>query len=153
MNQLAGTSMNLTGTGMKFDTKSGTQDSPSVRYEGKSMQHCEYHHCGRSADGFAMVPDWKTPGVLEKKFFCQPCWDYFVKAWNDPATWKGIWPPENAPDDWHPSLMDHLRHAEIAIAFEERDKDSSPYRYGDEKLTPAQLRCTIAYRKGLRDSE
>lgn len=35
---------------------------------------------------------------------------------------KGIDRPENAPDDWQPSLLEHIRHAAIAIAFEERNK-------------------------------
>ena len=33
---------------------------------------------------------------------------------------KGIDRPAHADEDWRPSLMDHIRHQQIALAFEER---------------------------------
>lgn len=49
---------------------------------------------------------------------CTPCKGLYLDAISKPL--KGIDPPENALEDWRPSLMDHLRHAEIDIAFKDR---------------------------------
>lgn len=66
-----------------------------------------------------MVPfTWKQPLQLAPKFFCNECWERFKKAWITPMA--GIDRPADAPDDWQPSLMEHLRHARIALEHEER---------------------------------
>lgn len=120
------------------------------------MQRCEYYHCDKVADGFAMVPaTWKMPLHLGKKFFCRKCWDTFLTAWNDPATWKGLVAPANAPGDWRPSLADHLRHAEIAMAFETRHKDVFPpvedWLIKLRGWTPAQVRQVEFLRRMNRE--
>jgi hypothetical protein len=80
---------------------------------------CEYHHCRARADLSVMVPlSWKPPLRLAPKFFCVSCFDYFKTAWGTPI--RGIDRPENAPDDWRPSLLECIRHAQIAINFEDR---------------------------------
>jgi len=102
-----------------------------------------------------MVPiTWQMPLRLGPKFYCNACWEYFVRAWNTPK--KGIDRPENASDDWRPSILEHIRHAAIAIAFEERDKNRPPVqtsyrRHGDEKrFTPAQQKQIETFRFLLR---
>lgn len=68
-----------------------------------------------------MVPfTWKQPLQLAPKFFCKECWELFKKAWMTPMA--GIDRPSDAPDDWRPSLADHLRHARIAMEFEDRQQ-------------------------------
>jgi hypothetical protein len=47
-------------------------------------------------------------------FMCE--WHY--EMYNKPVI--GINRPPGAPEDWRPSLMDCVRHGEIAIAFERR---------------------------------
>lgn len=88
------------------------------------------------------------------QFLCTPCRDYYVSALSKPL--KGIDRPEGAGEDWHGSILDHIRHGAIAMAFEERDKKARLpaddfIRPGDERFTPAQLKNMMAWRKGLRD--
>lgn len=78
--------------------------------------------CRNRADWTCMVPlTWKVPPLrLGPKFFCRECWDRFCVAWRTPM--KGIDRPPGADDDWRGSILDHLRHAQIAIAFQERQE-------------------------------
>ena len=67
---------------------------------------------------------------------------------------RGIDRPENAPDDWQPSLLECIRHAQIAAAFEKRNEQrtESPslHRHDDAKrYTPAQLKQVMILRKHL----
>lgn len=99
-----------------------------------------------------MVPlTWKCPPVrLGPKFFCNECLERFKKAWRTPM--KGIDRPVDAPDDWRGSILDHIRHAQIAIAFEERNKRPEPQKSslsqpGDWRYTPAQLQQVDVLRR------
>src|SRR5262245_25627436 len=75
--------------------------------------------CGRKADGFAWTPiTSKVPLRLAPKFACKPCWEFYCVEWAKPI--KGITKPEGADDEWRPSLMDMIRHAEITAKFDER---------------------------------
>jgi len=38
---------------------------------------------------------------------------------------KGIDRPEGAQEDWHGSVLDHLRHSSIAISFREGGKQKA----------------------------
>lgn len=83
-------------------------------------------------------------------------WHY--EAYHDGMTKpiRGLTRPENAPEDWRPSLVEMIRHAEIAISFAERNQrathesvDLSPQN-ADRKYTPAQLEQIMILRKHLR---
>lgn len=120
---------------------------------------CQYHHCRDPADWSILTPRgrWiKTWPYGRLHFMCTPCRDYYVDAISKPL--KGIDRPEGADDDWKGSIMEHLRHAAIAIAFEERNKRPARepvlgplHRQGDEKYTPAQLEQLMLFRKHIRD--
>lgn len=105
--------------------------------------------CGRLAAVSVMLPSsWSVrPIPLVPKFACASCYFYLLKWWRTPI--KGIDRPANADEDWRPSLMDMMRFAQIAITFEERDKNRQTppqsnnwqERYWaeyDKKFTPAQ---------------
>ena len=51
---------------------------------------------------------------------CTPCKDSYADALWTPL--KGIDRPEGADEEWRGSILDHLRHAQIAISFAERNK-------------------------------
>jgi hypothetical protein len=62
----------------------------------------------------------------------------------------------NADEDWHGSIMEHIRHAQIAIAFENRNEKNVATddlrRPGDDKsFTPAQQQQIMILRKRLRE--
>jgi len=92
---------------------------------------------------------------------CTPCRDYYVDALSKPL--KGIDRPEGADDDWRGSIMEHIRHASIAMAFELRNESPSQAvqltddfwsRYWtqyEKNYTPAQRQNALAWRKGLRE--
>lgn len=118
---------------------------------------CQYHYCGKPADWSILTPRWrwvKTWPYGRLHFMCTPCRDYYFEAISKPL--KGIDRPEGSDEDWKGSILDHLRHAAIAIAFEERDKHQPVrdefYRPGDEKkFTPEQQKQIVTWRKGLRE--
>jgi hypothetical protein len=96
--------------------------------------------CTFGADWSVWQPKW-ADRPERFKFMC----DWHFQEYRKPI--PGIHAPENAPDDWRPSLMDCIRLAQIAISFEERDKklasipESPPLHRSDDakKYTPAQL--------------
>jgi hypothetical protein len=116
---------------------------------------CQYHHCSDPADWSILTPPgrWiKTWPHGRLHFMCTPCRDYYVDALSKPL--KGIDRPEGADDDWKGSIMDHLRHAEIATAFEERNKKRPAPPVGDPRYhddatryTPAQLEQIKVFRR------
>lgn len=88
---------------------------------------------------------------------CEDCYRQYQDVVSKPI--RGIERPENADDSWRPSIADMMRHAEIAIAFAERDKHAraltsmgSYRRHGDEKYTPAQLQQLMVLRRHLTRS-
>ncbi len=119
---------------------------------------CEYHYCGERADYSALVPaSWMPPLRLRAKFFCKACWEYFAEGWSEPL--KGITRPPNAPEDWQPSLSEHIRHGQIAIAFENRHAEAAKAAaqqslsmpFDDRRYTASQLEQIKIWRQGLRD--
>lgn len=88
---------------------------------------------------------------------CTACKDIYLEALSTPL--KGIDRPEHADDDWRPSILEHIRHAEIAIAFEERDKAGPPpqssmdgyweWYYRHRGFTPAQREQSIIWRNAV----
>lgn len=71
---------------------------------------------------------------------------------------KGIDRPPDADEDWRGSILDHLRHAEIASAFEERkaraQQQSSPlWRHGDGRYMSGQLQQLYILRRHLRQED
>lgn len=57
---------------------------------------------------------------------------------------KGIdRPPDVAPEDWRGSISDHLRHANIAISFREREKIKAA----------ASSEQMAAWKRGLREMQ
>ncbi len=97
---------------------------------------CQYHHCSKFAEWSIITP----PGRWLKerpygfcKFYCTGCKDYYLAALSKPL--KGIDRPPGADEEWRPSIMEHIRHARIAISFEERKKKPPPetsYAAGDQ---------------------
>jgi len=120
---------------------------------------CDPIRCGKPAE----CSVWMGRGRWTKtnphgwfKFMCTPCAEFYSSVVSKPL--KGIDRPEGADDEWRPSIMEHLRHAQIAMAFEQRNQRSAPLvqddlrRPGDEKrFTPAQLEQMMLWRKGLRE--
>src|ERR1700757_1065383 len=88
---------------------------------------CQYHHCTAYAEWSILTP----VGRFRKSFphgrlhfMCTRCRDIYVDALSKPL--KGIDKPEGADDEWKPSIMEHVRHARIAMEFEDRDKSREP---------------------------
>lgn len=118
---------------------------------------CEYSGgaCERPADWSFFTPPgrWiKTWPHGRFTFMCTPCRDYYVEALPKPL--KGIDRPEGADEDWRGSLLDHIRHAQIAMAFEERDKRAEPADDPDDakRFTPAQLNQVYVLRRALLEA-
>lgn len=91
-------------------------------------------------------------------FMCTRCRDYYLDACSKPL--KGIDRPEGvAPEDWRGSILDHINHGLIAMAFENRNENlivakQSLHRPGDAKrFTPAQLQQIMVLRKHLGDGQ
>jgi hypothetical protein len=57
------------------------------------------------------------------KFFCSRCKNIYVDAVSKPM--KGIDRPQWADDEWRGSIMEHIRHARLDLAFAERDRHLS----------------------------
>lgn len=98
---------------------------------------CEERWCEDPADWSVWQPQWGAKPE-SFKFMCDLHKRYFVRAWT--MHMKGIDRPEGAPEDWRGSIFDHLRHANIAISFRERDKR--------EASASDQM---AAWRRGLRE--
>lgn len=116
---------------------SGPEEDNTCKHCGGPGARCEYHYCGKKAAWSIWMPSWKRgsgglPGRFQ--FFCEPCRVYYRKALATPM--KGIDRPEGADDDWKGSILDHIRHAQIAIAFEER-KERERAGIRDDVIIPA----------------
>ena len=83
---------------------------------------CEYFNCRNRADWSVWQPNWGKNPVAKAylKFMCDGCWNHYRTAMVTPMA--GITRPEWADDEWKPSLLEHIRQAQIAIAFEERNQ-------------------------------
>lgn len=128
-----------------------------------SMPTCEIRWCDRPAEMSVLVlASWKLPVHYGAKFFCLPCWNEVTAGWKTPI--RGIDRPEQAPEDWRPSLDEMMRHARIAFDFENRHKkttvpapppsgylDSYWAKYeADRGLTPAQRQNMARHRELCR---
>jgi len=86
---------------------------------------CEYHHCGAPADWSVFVPP--TRPMLgpygQIMFMCEPCRAYYTVIFKQPL--KGIDRPDGADEDWRPSLVDHLRFAQIDFKHQQRNNQAS----------------------------
>lgn len=129
--------------------------------------HCEYSNgaCGRPADWSFFTPPgrWtKTWPHGRFTFMCTPCRDHYVAAIKKPL--KGIDRPEGvAPEDWKPSIMEHLRLCAIDAKTNEmaernrlRTSHAPPNgenlsQPGDWRYTPAQLKQLYVLRRHLRE--
>lgn len=84
---------------------------------------------------------------------CDTHWQIYKHAMT--TKMKGIDRPDGvAPEDWKGSLLDHIRHARIAIAFEERYQRAALVaanpnlsRPADERFTNAELEGMMNYRR------
>lgn len=85
---------------------------------------------------------------------CEVCYQMTREVALKPM--RGIDRPEGAPEDWRPSLDEMMRHARIAISFNERQQRERALnamgdlrRPGDEKYTQAQLKQMMVLRGHL----
>lgn len=96
--------------------------------------HCEYHHCEKKANWSVWMPNW-TKGSGGKpghfKFFCHDCLAYYTHAMTTPM--KGIDRPADADEDWKPSILEHIRHARIAMDFNDRN-DGAGWKEQDRQI-------------------
>jgi hypothetical protein len=128
---------------------------------------CEYTGgpCERAADWSVFTPPgrWiKTFPHGRLHFMCTPCKVYYLEQLPKPL--KGIDRPEGvAPEDWKPSIMEHLRLSMIDAQINEmaeRNRTGKAqesvdrnnlWHPGDERYTPAQLQQLYILRRHLRD--
>lgn len=85
---------------------------------------------------------------------CEVHFQIYQEAMTKPI--RGIDRPEHADEEWRGSITEMVRHARIAIDFEDRDNQAKALakmgnlrRRGDEKYTPAQLEQMTVLRKNL----
>jgi hypothetical protein len=132
---------------------------------GSEAPRCEMYNswCGNKADWSIWVPiTWKPPLRQAPKFACNECRQRFNEAWAKPI--PGIDRPAHADNDWRPSLLDSIRLAEIAMAFERRnerpieraveppmstDSWARYWAWYERDYTPAQRENAAAWRKGI----
>lgn len=87
------------------------------------MPACEWAWCRFPADHSVYQPRWGARAE-SFKFMCDAHFEIYRDAMTKPI--KGLTRPEGADDEWRPSFMDMIRHATIAIAFENRNKIFAP---------------------------
>jgi hypothetical protein len=78
---------------------------------------CQWDWCACAADFSVLQPPWGRTRT-RIKFMCDGHFQMYRYAMTHPI--RGLTPPENSDEDWKPSLLEMIRHAEIAMAFEER---------------------------------
>lgn len=100
---------------------------------------CQFHSCDQPADWSIYQPSW-PPRPASYIFMCDPHLRIYVDAWTKPM--KGIDRPEHADDEWRGSILEHVRHAKIAIDFADRDKHT--------KIDDEQASQMETWRRGVR---
>jgi len=95
---------------------------------------------------------------------CDPHYQIYSEAMSKPM--PGIDKPPGADDSWRPSIIDHMRLACIAMAFDARkrnqeaDERSHWERFIDDYMdgvyrnrgyTPAQIEMAKRYRQAMRE--
>lgn len=86
---------------------------------------CQVYPCERAADWSTFTPPirfvkaWPHGRI---HFMCTPCRNDWSESYGKPM--KGIDRPEGADESWRGSILDHLRHASIAISFAERNQSA-----------------------------
>lgn len=118
---------------------------------------CErFGPCGEYADTSEWMPDYKT-GRWNPVWLCQDC----LTRWRGrPKFIRGLDRPDNADESWRPSIMEVVRHACIALAFEDRRQAAQPVsterRFSwERRLTAAQWDSLLSYKAaqaGLRST-
>lgn len=114
---------------------------------------CEFSHgaCGAPADWSMREPPWKLLRPERFIFMCDWHKTAYVKVMTHGI--RGMTRPEGADEDWRGSLVDVIRHAQIAEQFERRDEGGAPHQDGDSKrYTPAQLQQVYILRRYHRDN-
>lgn len=122
---------------------------------------CEYTGgpCERPAEWSVFTPPgrWKKWPYGRLHFMCDPCAKYYAAAVKKPL--KGLDRPENAPDDWRPSIMEHIRLSAIDARINEQAERNRlgttvPVESGDlsrpgdaKRYTPAQLQQIMVLRR------
>jgi len=80
---------------------------------------CAWDWCSLGADHSVLLPPWgKTRARIA--FMCATHFAIYCEGMTKPI--RGLTPPENADEDWKPSLLEMIRHAQIAIDFEDRKR-------------------------------
>ena len=80
---------------------------------------CQWDWCSEPASFSVMQPPWGKRNA-RAKFMCVDHSEMYWSAMTTPI--KGIDRPDYADDEWRGSLQECIRHAEIAMAFEERNR-------------------------------
>lgn len=117
-------------------------------------RRCQWRWCEGEALYSVCKPRWGDgPITFEFKFMCDEHYRIYHHAMTTDI--KGIDRPDYADDDWRGSLIECVRRAQIAIAFDERNRRPTrpvmipPHRHGDEKYTTAQLKQVQVLRSSL----
>ena len=117
-----------------------SQLGAASRCDCQERARCESRCCESLADWSVYYPKW-PPRPAGFMFMCDVHKRIHIEAWTKPM--KGIDRPEHADDVWRGSILEHVRHAKIAIDFEERDKQN--------RIAAAQAGQMEAWRQGLRN--
>jgi hypothetical protein len=115
---------------------------------------CEWDWCQEAADWSVWQPRW---GERRERFrfICEGHFQMYRGAMTKPI--RGIDRPENADEEWRGSLLECIRHAQIAMAFENRNtrhvpEDHPLSRPDDAKrYTSAQLAQVMVLRRQSRE--
>jgi hypothetical protein len=80
---------------------------------------CKWRWCEDVAEWSVYRPRWREDPETYR-FLCDTHKNLYIGAMTTKI--KGIDRPANAPDDWRGSISECVRHAQIAIAFANRDQ-------------------------------
>lgn len=105
---------------------------------------CESHHCGKPANWSIFIPPGRWIKALPHgrfSFMCHGCKDDHLN--NYPKPMRGIDRPEGADEYWKPSILDHLRFAEMQIEQDRRQRREQSFSFQTsiprDKQDPAWL--------------
>jgi hypothetical protein len=116
---------------------------------------CAWRWCVGYAAVSVMQPKWRCEVAGRVTFMCSVHAEIYRDATAKPM--KGIDRPPDAPDDWRGSILEHIRHARIALAFERRDTalrvhdvEVADWEIKSRGWTPAQVEQTKIHRALIR---
>jgi len=84
---------------------------------------CQERWCENVACWSVQLPKWRREIAPRFKFMCDTHYQIFRSAISSPI--RGVDQPEAAPEDWRPSILEMMRHANIAISFGSRQQVAS----------------------------